>query len=151
MIRSLRRGAPLWLSVCTLSGLVGMALAWRARPAWDGLLDSSPSLPSPDWRRPPLWSRDPAAPPLWGYRSPARIALPPAPGLLAPDLLLYAAPGPASAQAQTLPEAAVLLGTRGDFELPQELAPGFASLWLYSLAHARTLAVYDLDPADAPQ
>lgn len=151
MIRSLRRGTPLWLSAWTLCGLIGMALAWRVRPSWGALLESSPSLPSPDWSRPPTWSRDPAAPSLWGYRSPARIALPPAPGLRAPDLLLYAAPGPASAQAQALPEAAVLLGTRGDFELPRELGPGFASLWLYSLAHARTLAAYDLDPAHTPQ
>lgn len=126
-------------------GLTGVALAWRARPPWERLLERAPHLPAPDWQQAPIWSRG-SAPPLWGSLSPRRAALPTAVSPLAPDLLVYGSPGAAAAEPQALPGDAVLLGTLADFELPRELPPGLASLWLYSLGHTRALAAYELPP-----
>lgn len=143
MIRSLRRAQPLWVSLCAAGGL-GLLLAARftrpepveslAVPASAPQANAQARLSGPETLGRAFYAE--AGQQLW-------VELEHSP--LAPDLLLYASPGPDLDSLRGLPAEARCLGGLDDFRRPQRVPPESgltldSNLLLYSLGHGRVLA-----------
>jgi hypothetical protein len=143
MIRSLRRAQPLWASLCAAGGLSLLVAARVTRPEPAAPPASPASAPQasnrailsgPETRGQAFYAQ--TSQQLW-------IELEHSP--LAPDLLLYASPGPDLESLRGLPADARCLGSLDDFRWPQRGGPQRdlttnANLLLYSLGHGRVLA-----------